>query len=241
MSHGILDASPRLRARLTGVLFLLTIVAGMYAQMFVSDRLVVAGDAVATATNILAHRMLFQASFAIYLFEMSCQIAMTVLLYTLLRPVSRSLSLVAVAFGLAGCTIKTFSRLFYIAPLLVLGGAPGLGAFDAQQLPALALLLLKLNNKGAEIALVFFGIESVLEGFLIFRSGFLPRALGVLGMLGGAGWLTFLYPPLGYQAFPIVVAVALLGSVAQIGWFIVFGVNERAWNEGAGAVSPGGA
>lgn len=233
MSHGILDSSPRLRARLAGVLLLFTILAGLYAEMFVSGKLVVPGDAATTAGNILAHKSLFRLSFTAYLFEMSCQIAMTVLLYTLLRPVSRSLSLLAMTFGLAGCTIKTFARVFYIAPLLVLGGAHPPDGFTTGQLQALSLVMLKLTNQGAEIGLVFFGIESMLEGVLMLRSKFLPRFLGVLGVLGGVGWLTFYYSPLGYRAFPIVMLVALAGSLAQIVWFIAFGVNEQKWNEQA--------
>src|SRR5437868_8936517 len=115
MRVGITKASPRLVARMAGLFFLLTILAGIFAQGFVSERLVVFADAAATATNILAHRGLFQLGFAVYLIEMACQIAMTALFYYLLRPVSRSLSLLAAFLGLAGCVVKTVSRLFYLA------------------------------------------------------------------------------------------------------------------------------
>src|SRR5215510_862937 len=131
--------SPRLIARVTGLLYLVTIVAGIFAQGFVSNRLVVSGDAAATATNILAHQSLFQASFAIYMIEMACQIAMTALFYVLLRPVNRSVALVAAFLSLSGCMIKTFSRVFYIAPLFLLGGggdAHYLTVFNAEQLQA---------------------------------------------------------------------------------------------------------
>src|SRR5438270_12815517 len=137
------ETSPRFKARITGVFYLLTILTGIFAQGFVSERLVVSGDAAATATNILAHRGLFQLGFAVYLIEMACQIAITALFYDLLKPAGRIVSLVAAFLGLAGCVIKTVSRLFFIAPLFVLGGAHYLSVFSAEQLQALALLFLK--------------------------------------------------------------------------------------------------
>lgn len=225
--------SPRRMARTAGALYLLTILTGIFAEMFVSNRLVVSGDAAATASNILAHRGLFQLGFAVYLIEMACQISMVALFYNLLRPVSRSLALLAAFLELAGCVIKTFSRLFYIAPLLVLGDAHYLSVFSPGQLHALALLSLKLNSQGAAMALVFFGFSSPVTGYLIFRSTFLPRILGVLGILGGLGWLSFLYPPLGYRLFPLVAAFGILGSLATIFWLLVFGVNEQRWKEQA--------
>ena len=235
MAKPIAATSPRLKARITGVFFLLTIMTGIFAQGFVSGRLVVDGDAAATATNILAQRSLFQLGFAVYLIEMTCQIAMTALFYELLKPAGRSVSLVAAYIGLAGCVIKTFGRVFFIAPLFVLGGAHYLSAFSAEQLQALALLFLKVNDQGAAIALVFFGFYALLNGYLIIRSTFLPRFLGVLGILGGVGWLSFLYPPLGYRLFSYIAVLGLFGSAAKILWLLVFGVNEQRWKEQASA------
>lgn len=216
---------PQVYARVAGLLYLIVIVAGIIAQTVISGRIVVDGDAAATATNILTHRDLFQLGFTIYLIEMACQIAQTVLFYILLKPVGRNVALLALVFSLIGCTIKTLSRLFYIAPVLVLGGSGYLSAFNPGQLQALSLLLLNVNDQAAGIALVFFGFSTLLNGYLIFRSTFLPRVLGVLSMLGGMGWLTFIYPPLSNQLFLYVLPIALLGSGLLIFWLVVKGVN----------------
>lgn len=233
------EASPQLTARGAGGMYLLTILLGIVAQMFISGRLVVAGDAAATATNILANKGLFQLGFAVYLIEMVCQVAMTALFYDLFTPVSRSVSLLAAFFSLIGCAIKTLSRLFYIAPLLVLGGASYLSVFTIAQLQALALLFLRVNDQAAGIGLVFFGFSALLKGYLILRSTFLPRMLGVLSVVGGLGWLTYLYPPLAAQLFPVIVALGLLGGGAQILWLLVFGVDEQRWKAQArGAAAP---
>ena len=235
MTYRITETSPRTKARITGVVYLLTMLMGIFAQGFVSERLVVSGDAAATATNILTHRGLFQLGFAVYLIEMACQVAMTALFYDLLKPAGRSLSLLAAFIGLTGCVIKTLSRLFFIAPLLVFGGAHCLSVFSAAQLQALALLFLNVNDQGAAIALVFFGFYALLTGYLIVRSTFLPRILGVWSVFAGLGWLSFLYPPLGYRLFPYIAVVGLLGAGAIILWLLGFGVNEQRWKEQASA------
>jgi len=180
MTEWTTETSPRTKARITGLFYLLTILTGLFAQGFVSGKLVVGGDAAATATNILTHRGLFQLGFAVYLIEMACQIAVTALFYDLLKPAGRSVSLLAAFLGLAGCVIKTFSRVFFIAPLFVLGGAHYLSTFSTEQLQALALLLLKVNDHGTGMALVFFGFYAPLTGYLIIRSTFLPRFLGCI-------------------------------------------------------------
>lgn len=224
---------PRRLARTIGSLFLLTILAGIFAQGFVSERLINFGDAAATATNILSNRGLFQMGFAVYLIEMTCQIATAALWYVLLRPVSKPIALTAAFIELTGCIVKSFARVFFIASLFVLGGTASLSTFSTPQLQSLALLLLKVNDHGAAMALAFFGFSTTLNGFLIFRSTFLPKFLGVLGMISGIGWLTFLYPPLGYRAFPFIALIGLLGAAATIFWLLVFGVNEQKWQEQA--------
>src|SRR3954468_23440419 len=228
------EMSPRTKGRFAGAVYLLYIIAGVYAQTFVSERFIVFSDAAKTASNILANQSLYRIGFTVYLIEMAGQIATVVLFYQLLKPVSRTGAMLAAAFELTGCGIKIFSRLFYFAPLLVLGtGAPYLGVFSKEQLDAIALLLLKINDYGAAIALAFFGFSTLLQGWLVYRSGFLPRWLGVIAMISGLGWLTFLSPPLGMRLFIYVALFALIGVVAMIGWLLTVGVNDQRWRQRA--------
>jgi len=222
---------PRITARIAGVLSLMTIIGGIFAQGFVSNRLISFSDAGVTANNLLANQSLFQMSFTVYLIEMACQVAATALFYILLSPVSRNIALVAAFIDLTGSIIKTLSRLFYITPLFVLSGTPALSAFNADQLRALALLLLKINDRGAALALAFFGVSGTLTAYLIFRSTFLPRILGILGMIASAGWLRFFYPPLRYPPFMFIALFAISVAALEIFWLIVFGVDEERWKE----------
>jgi hypothetical protein len=98
-------------------------------------------------------------------------------------------------------------------------------------LQSLALLLINVNHQAAGIALAFFGVSTFLNGYLIFRSAFLPRILGVLSMLAGLGWLTFLYPSLGNQLFMYIILLGLIGSALEILWLLIKGVNVEKWNE----------
>ena len=233
MREWIERTSPGLLARITGVFYLLTILTGIFAQVFISGKLVISDDAVATAANILAHKSLFQLGFTVYMIEMACNIAMTALFYDLLKSVNQSVSLLAAFLGLVGCITKTFSRLFYIAPLFVLSGSHYLSVFNLEQLQALALFSLTMNDYGAGIGLVFFGFSALLKGYLIYKSTFLPRILGVLSILASFGWLTFLSPPIGLRVFPYIAVFALLASVVQILWLLIYGVDEQRWKEQA--------
>lgn len=224
--------NPRLTARITGILMLTTILGGIFAQGFVADRLLVFTDAGVTAKNILSNRSLFQVSFTVYLIEMASQIATVALLYRLLSPVNRNVALVAAFIELSGAVMKTMSRLFYIAPLFVLStGTQALSAFNTDQLHALALVLLKINDRGAGLALAFFGISGPLTQYLVYRSTFLPRVLGILGMIASVGWLRFIYQPLRFPPFIAIALLALAVAAVQIFWFIVFGVDEEKWRE----------
>jgi len=228
------EMSPRAKARATGAIYLLYVIAGIYAQAFVSDRLIVSGDAATTAANILGNRSAYSLGLTVYLIEMAGQIATAVLFYQLLKPVSRTAAMLAAAFELTGCGIKIFSRVFYFVPLLVLtSGASSLGAFNKEQLDLMAMLLFRINNNGAAIALAFFGFSTVLQGWMIYKSGFLPRWLGVIAFIGGLGWLTFLSPPLGMSLFMYLAVFALVGVLLVCGWLLTVGVDEDRWRQRA--------
>jgi hypothetical protein len=138
-----------------------------------------------------------------------------------LKPVNRSLARITAIIGFTGSGIKTFARLFYYAPLILLGGASYLSAIPPAQLEALSLAFIRLNSQGAAIALIFFGFETVFRGWLLFKSGFLPRFLGVFSMIGGLGWLTYLWPPLGSQLFMGVALFAIVGVGGTSGWLFI--------------------
>jgi hypothetical protein len=229
----IRDASPRLRARIAGVFYLLEMLTGGFA-VFVGGKLFVSGDAAATATNILARHSLFQLGVAANVIQFACYIVVTELLYDLFKPVNRGISLLAALFSLVGCTIGAVSCLFELAPLAVLGGAPYLNVFKGEQLQALALMFLRLYALCFNLSFVFFGFYCLLIGCLIFRSSFLPRILCAGMALAGLGWLTFLLPSLTQHLSPYILAAGL-GEVALTLWLLVVGVNAERWKEQAGA------
>ncbi len=231
-----IQTSPRRLARAIALLFLLTIVGGIVAQGLIAERFIDFRDAAATANNILSQKGLFQFGFTVYLIEMASQIATVALWYVLLRPVSKPIALVAAFIELGGAIIKTFARVFFVAPVWVLsGGSALLHGFTAEQVQSTALILLRVNDIGAATAMAFFGFSTLLNGYLIFKSTFMPRWLGVMGMVAGMSWLLYLYPPLGRAAFGITAIYGLLASVVMIVWLLIKGVDVAKWNEKASA------
>ena len=228
------EASPRTVARLLGVLTLLTVIGGVYALEYVSERLIVWRDPAATATNILAHRNLYVSAVAVFLVEQALSIATTALFYVLLKPAGRSLALVTLCLGMTGNAIKTVGRVLFAAPLYVLGSTR-FHALSPEALNDLSLVLLLVNDHPAGIAMAFFGFQALLGGWLMLRSTFLPRVLGWLSIVGGLAWLTHLWPPLGYRLGMYGLLVGVVGVFVQIVWFLVVGVNEQRWHEQARA------
>ena len=226
--------SPQARARIAGVFYLLTILTGVFA-LFVSRRLVVSGDAVATAGNILAHQSSYRLGFAANFVATACYVVVTALLYNVLKPVNRDLSLVAALLSIVGCVSGSVGAL---APLVVLGGAQYLSVFKVEQLQAMALMFLELDAQAYNGAMVFFGFYCLVVGYLVFRSAFLPRILGILMAIAGLCWLThsfasFLSPPLAHSLSAYILVPGLFGEGSLTLWLLVAGVDERRWKEQA--------
>ena len=169
------ETSPVVRA---GVYYLLSILTGAAAAI-VRFRLVVPADAAATATNILAHEPLFRLILAADLISAVCYVAVTLVLYEMLKPVSKQLSLLTVLFSFISCTVAAFACLFHIAALVILRGAQYLHIVALRPLPDLALLCLRLRAEAYGVSLVFFAVSCLLIAYLLFKRGILrmPAAL----------------------------------------------------------------
>jgi hypothetical protein len=230
MTEPIAEASRLSTANIAGVFYLTSILTGG-AAAFVRWRLVVPGDAAATATNILAHEPLFRMLLAADLISASCYVAATLLFYEMFKLVNKRLSLLTAFFSLMSGAIVAFACLFHIAALVVLRSAQYLNLLDMQPLPTLALMCLKLRAQAYSVSLVYLGFSCLLIGYLIFRSTFLPRILGVLMVIAGLGWLTVLSPPLGKYLWPYIAAPSLIGEGTLTLWLLVIGVNAERWKE----------
>lgn len=233
MTPRIAEASPRFKARLAGVFEMLEGMTSAFGQVFILGRLVVFSDAAATAANILGHQRLFWLGFVLSQLGVAFHIAWILLFYYLFKPVNRSLSLLAAFVGLVVCALQALTAFLYVTPLLVLEGGNSLAAFTTQQLQALALIFLKLNAYAFDIDLMFFGLWCALSGYLMLKSTFLPRILGVLLAIDGLGWMMFVVPPFASSIFPLIAAASALAEIPLQLWLVTVGVNAQRWKEQA--------
>lgn len=232
-----LSVSVQRYARIAGALFLLSIVAGFFGEVYVPSKIIVSGDAAATARNILTFHSLFRFGFASYLVEALCDISLTLIFYVLLRPVQKDLALLSAFFGIISTALYAVAELFYFAASIVLGSAHPLKAFSPDQLKDLALLSLRMFGYGSGIFMVFYGVASVLRGVLIFRSGYLPRFLGVLLGLAGLGFIAKSFALVlapAYASDALLLPMSLAGFSLTV-WFLVRGVDVPKWREKAAA------
>jgi hypothetical protein len=222
------------RVRIIGAVYLLYFLTAILGELFLKG-IVVSGDSAATASNIQSHQSLFQIGVATGLVATAFYVAVTALFYGLFKPVNRSVSLIAAFFSLVGCAILAFASVFQLAPLVILGGSGYLSPFNAQQLRSFVMMSLDLNIQSVSISLVFFGVYCLLIGYLVFKSAFLPRTLGILMGLAGVGWMTFLWPPLANFLSPYILVLGFLAELSLMVWLLVKGVNDSRWEEKAAA------
>jgi Domain of unknown function (DUF4386) len=228
--------SPRLEARIAGVLYLLVILLGGFAEVGVRQALVIAGDPAATAQAIMAHARLFHLGFAAEMATNVIAVPLTLMFYRLLAPAARFWVLLAVVLDLTQNTINGVNAWTQFAPITLLSGSPDLAAIPHAELAALARLALKWHDVGFDIGLTFFGFALVIYGVVIFRSGFFPRFLGVLYGLAGACYLAnscaYFFAPQLLSAY--LLLPCLVGEGALALWLLIVGVNETKWRAAAG-------
>jgi hypothetical protein len=216
-------------ARVTGVLYLIIIVFGLFSEVFVRSGLIVRGDAAATATNILASEWLFRVGFVSDLLIFLCDVAVAMLLYVLLRSVSKTGSLISAGFRLTGTAIYGVNLLNYFAALIVLSGADYLSSLDSSQLNSIALMFLNIHRHGYDLGLVFFGLHCLFLGYLIFNSEYFPKILGIFMYAAGVGYVVgsftlFLWPEYSGAIAPIYIA-PLVGELSLCLWLLIKGVR----------------
>jgi hypothetical protein len=232
-----MDSINRL-ARTTGFLYLVIAVANFFVFFFIVPSVSVPGDATATANNILASESLYRAGIASYLVVFLSDIAVAVLLYVLLKPVSRTLALIMMVARLAQTAIHGMNLLNYVFPLLLLNSADSLTVFEPGQLHALALLFSDAHNLGVLISEAFFGLSTVLLGYLVFKSGFFPRILGVLLVIAALGYFVdsfgiLLFPDYAGIIAQVVPAALIIGELSFTFWLLVKGVDAKEWKRRA--------
>jgi len=184
MTNSIGNLSQRTVARVAGFLYLIYIVT-FASSSFVQGKPIVSGDAAATARNIMASEWLFRIGFTSELLAALLFLLTAWALYVLLKPVNRSLALLFVLLNLAGVAVECISTLIRFAALLLLSGADYLKAFTTDQLQVLGMLLLNLGNSGNMVSVLFYGAWLFPLGYLVVKSCFLPRILGMLLIIDG--------------------------------------------------------
>jgi hypothetical protein len=218
-------------AKVAGVLIVISIVAGAFAEVYVPGRLLVPSDPTATAQNMADSAVLFRSSFAAYLLEAICDISLALTLYFLLRPVSQTLSLLAAFFGLVSTSTFAAAELFYFASALPILDNDVRQHMTVEHRDLFVYSALTLYGYGGSVFMAFYGIATVLRGYLLYRSVYFPAWLGGLLVLAGLGFvvknlLTVLAPQLDSN---LLLAPMFLAMASLAGWLLVKGIDARRW------------
>lgn len=206
-------------------------------ELVVRSSIVEPGNAAATAANIKASGGLFRFGFLADSVMSLCDIALAVLLYVLLKPVSKTIALMAMCFRLIQTAVIALNLLHYHAAIIALSGSEYTAAFGTEQINALASFLLDLHSHGYDLGLLPFGVSCLLLGYLVYRSGYLPKFIGVLLVAAGFTYLIgsytrFLFPAYVQTVMPIYI-VAIVAELAMSLWLLIKGVRVAAWESAA--------
>jgi hypothetical protein len=225
-------ASPLLYARVAGLLYLIIIVCGIFSEVAVRSSLIVKGDPAGTTANIVSSVSLFRIGFAADSVMLLSDVAIAVLFYVLLKPVNKTLALMAAAFRLTHASILGFNLLNYYAPMILLGSPEYAASFGINQLGALVMFFLDMHSHGYDLALLFFGFSSLILGYLVVKSHFWPGVFGYGLMAAGIVYLAgsftrFLFPDYAPAITPIYV-VPVIAETAFCLWLLVKGMRIPA-------------
>lgn len=232
------ETSPQSYARIGGLLYLVIIIAGALGELFIRGTLVVPGNAAATTSHILATPSLWRVGIAGDLVMHVCDVFVMWALYVLLRPVNRNLALLTLLLNLIQTAVLVANKVTLLVPLLLLGDADYLKAFDPAQLQAWSYVAIKLHDYGFGIGLIFFGFVCLVEGYLIRQSRYLPKQIGALMQLAGACYLVnsfalLLAPAFEGKIFPAILMPCLIAELSLALWLLVKGVNLAEWKKRA--------
>jgi hypothetical protein len=217
--------------RVAGVLVLISILAGGFAEVYVPGNLLVHSDPAATASNVAASPQLFRLSFLAYLIEAVCDVTLVLIFYILLRPVSASLSLLAAFFGIVSTSTFATAELFYfVASVPILDGAVH-KHLTVDQGTLFIYSALTLYGYGGTVFMVFYGISTALRGYLFCRSAYFPWWLGVLLLAAGAGLIlnNVVAVALPQYHSDLLLAPMFAGSIVLAIWLILMGIDSRHW------------
>jgi len=224
--------SPLVRARVAGFLYVIVNLPAPFVLIYLPSRLIARGDAAATANNIMASESLLRFGIVGWLFNLIASIFLVLALYQLLKVVNKNMATLMVIFMLASIPIGMLNELNNLAVLLLLSGADYLKVFTTEQLQALAYLFLRLHSQGLNIAQIFWGLWLFPMGYLVFKSGFLPRILGVLLMIGCFGYVIQSFAAfLGYNVS--IIFFTSWGELLFLLWLLIKGVNVEQWEKRA--------
>lgn len=234
-------APPVKTARLAGLAYLYIIIAGLFAEIGVRGQLVNYDDPTGTAANILSSELLYRIGFVAELLMTGADIFVALCLYRLLVVVDRHISLAGMVFRLISAAIAGTKALFFLMPLILLHMTPETSGFTAGQLEGLSVLSLRLHGQAYNISLVFFGIDCLIIGWLIWKSGFLPRVIGAGIFVAGVCYLVtslmiFLTPALAAADWFMALFIpCLIAEAAVTLWLLVRGIDAQAWKKAATA------